>query len=88
MCNYDQGFCAAHCAFQALAEILRIQRGQAFVEQNHLGILQECAGEKNAAALALLQLPAGFAYDLVEPGGHAFQQRPKTDLLAELRSFL
>jgi hypothetical protein len=55
-------------AFQALAQVFRVQGGKAFVQQQHLGSLQQGACQEYSTTLALGRPPTGIADELIEPG--------------------
>ena len=58
----------------------RVQGGEALVEDQEVGILEEGAGEADAGGLALGELPAGFADALLEAGGEAGERALRTGL--------
>ena len=53
MRDHHQCFRAAERAFQRHLQILRIKRGEAFVQNDELGVLQQRACNKHAAAFAM-----------------------------------
>ena len=69
--------------FQAGLQRLRIEGGEALVQDRQPRVLQQRAGQEDAAALAVRQLPAGFADLLHHAGGHAVQQVAQPQLVAE-----
>ncbi len=71
-------------AVQAFAQGLGVERREALVEHGELRILQQGAREEDPAALAMGQLPAGFADTLMNPARHATQEASETQFLAEL----
>ena len=62
---------------------VRVERAERLVEDQHVGVGEQCAGEAQPGALALGQAPAGLADDLPDPGGHAPEQRAEAELLAD-----
>ena len=70
MGDHQQRARAAKHAFESQAKIFRIESGQAFVEDDQLGVLQKSARDKEAAALSVGELPAGLADQLQRAGGH------------------
>src|SRR4051812_40484322 len=77
----------AHRAGEAKLERFRIERREALVHDRQLGILEQGAGEEDAAALAMRKLPAGLANALIDATGHAAEQLAKAKLLAQSLRF-
>ena len=58
--NDQRGGPGQHAAQGAL-EVLGVQRREALVEDDHVGVLEQRPGHVEAAALAVGELPAGLA---------------------------
>lgn len=74
MGDYQQRARTPKHAFESPAKIFRIESGEAFVKYDQLGVLQNSARDKEAAAFSVGELPAGFADHLQGAGGHALEQ--------------
>ena len=74
MSDNQQSFCALQNAAHGSTQVLRVERAEGFIQNHQVSILQQSAGDKQAAALPVGELPAGFADDLLQPRGHAPQQ--------------
>ncbi len=75
-------------ALQRAFQILRIERGEAFIQHHQLGVLQQRTRDVEAAAFAVRKLPAGLADHLQHTGGHASQQIAQAEFAADgLRFF-
>src|SRR6185295_9778134 len=70
------------------AEALGIERGEALVEDDQLGSLEQGAGDVEPALLAVRELPARLADHLEEPGGHAVEELAQAELAADGLGFL
>ena len=66
-----------------LVQRLWIQRSKTLIQDEDSGILQQCAGDVEATALAMRQLPAGLADYLPQPGRHAVEERPESQSAAQ-----
>jgi len=78
---HQERFRSPQDAFQGLAEILRIQRGKALIQNYQVAALQQGPCQEQAAAFPLRELPTGFAHHLHQTAGHALQQRPQSQFL-------
>src|SRR4051812_48882135 len=58
-------------AIQGLPQALGIEGGEALVEHDELGALEQGAGDVEAALLAVRELPAGLSHHLLQTGGAA-----------------
>ena len=76
----DQRLRAAEHAGERAFQRLGIQRGEALVEHAHVERLEQRARDEQAAALAVRQLPAAVADQLLQPRRHARQQRAEIQL--------
>ena len=74
MRDQDHGALLLYQDAQADPQGLRVERGKALVQDEHVGLLQESPREENPAALAVRQLPAGLADDLVNAVRHLTEQ--------------
>jgi hypothetical protein len=66
----QQGSGAVARGLQTPPERGRIERAEALIQNHQIGILQQRAGHKHPAALAVRKLPSGFTYHLQQAGGH------------------
>ena len=69
-------------ALHRALQILRIERGEAFIQHHQLGVLQQRARDVEPAAFAMRKLPAGFAHHLEHSRGHASQQVAQAEFAA------
>jgi hypothetical protein len=67
---------------QTLLETVGIELGEALVEDDEVGALQERTRHEDAAALAVRQLPPRLAHRLEEPRGHAVEEIAEIELPA------
>ena len=84
MRDQHQRRCAPQNACQALAEILRIQGGEGFIEHDYFGFLQQGTCQKDSAALALGKPPTGIADELIETSRHSIDEIREPELSANL----
>jgi len=75
-------------AAEGALEVLRIKGGEAFVEDDEFGVLEQGARDVEAAFFALRKLPAAFADHLEETGGHSGEQLFQTEFAANGFGFL
>lgn len=61
-------------AIERLLQVFRIQGREALVQNHHTCPLQKSPRHEQAAAARLGELPAGFADDLLQGGGHASEE--------------
>jgi hypothetical protein len=61
-------------AVQRTAQSVGIESGEALVQNDHGGALQQGAGNIKTAAFSVRKLPAGFSDHLQESGRHAVEQ--------------
>ena len=66
-----------------MVQRLWIQRSKTLIQDEDSGILQQCAGDVEATALAMRQLPAGLADYLPQPGRHAVEQVAEAEFAAD-----
>ena len=84
MRDQQQGGSALEHAIQAATQSFRVEGSEALVENNDARPLQQPTRNVKAAALAVGELPAGFAYHLQQPRGHALDQLAQAELAANL----
>jgi hypothetical protein len=70
-------------AAQAALQGLGVQRRKALVEDDEVGALQQRPGYIQPAALAMGELPAGFADQLPQPRRHAAEEVVEPELAAD-----
>lgn len=75
---------AAEDAVEAGFQGFRVEGGETFVEDDEGGVLEDGAGNVDAAALALGELPAGVAHHFHDAGGHAVEQGAEAEFLADV----
>ena len=83
MSDDEQGRGPLFHAFQRPPQVLGIEGGEALVQDHEAGVLEQGARQKQAAALAVGELPAGFSHHLLHAARHAFQQTIESQLPAQ-----
>jgi len=86
--DHEQGGGPGKDATEALTEGLGVKRRKAFVEDDEVGVMQECSGDVETAPLTVRQLPACLADHLHHPGWHPVEQIPEAELTANGVSLL
>jgi len=75
-------------AAEDLAEGLRVKRREALIEDDKVCVLEERAGDVEAAPFTMGELPASLADSLQQSGRHAVKEVPKAERAAEGFSLL
>lgn len=83
MGDYHERAGAAEDAFERGSEVFGVECGEAFVEDDEAGVLQQGARDVDSAALAMRELPAAFADHLQKAAGHAIEYVSQTQLAAD-----
>jgi hypothetical protein len=85
--DHDEAADARQHRLQRLAQIFRVERGEALVEDHELRALEEGAGHEEAAALPVGQLPAALPHHLEHAGRHAVEEGAETELATQRLGF-
>src|SRR5262252_3836834 len=84
MGNKDQGACASQHRSHANVERLGVERGKAFVENDHFALLKKAARQINAAPLAMRKLPTRLTDNRLHSRRHAIDEPTEAELATEL----
>jgi hypothetical protein len=87
MSNDHQRWRPFQNALQRTAQGVGIERGEALVENDHGGALQQGASNIKTAALSMRKLPAGFSDHLQESGRHGVEQVSQAEFAADFFGF-
>src|SRR5450631_87214 len=85
--NDDQSLRAAEHTGERALERLRVERGEALVEDAGVERLQKRTRNVEPPPLAMRELPATFADQLLEPRWHPRDERPQVELAADRLGF-
>ena len=80
--DHEQGGGPGKDAAEALTEGLGVKRRKAFVEDDEVGVMQECSGDVETAPLTVRQLPACLADHLQHLSWHPVKQISEAELAA------
>ena len=83
MGDNEQRDCTGEYAAQGPVEVFRVKRRKALVQNDEVSTLQQRPGNVEAAAFTVRELPSCLSDRLQQPGRHAVEQVPETELAAE-----